>query len=112
MLGLLNEPDALAARAVIAQGVRLDRVRQVVAAVLPPAAEQVPELIPYDARAQRCLELTFQEAVRLGHSHIGPENILLALLVLDDGTGVLAGLGVDRAAAESHITAAVAATLR
>ena len=34
---------------------------------------------------------------------------LLALLELEDGTGVLASLGIDKAAAEANITAAVAA---
>ncbi|GEM_PF-3593520 len=45
----------------------------------------------------------------MGHNYIGTEHILLALLELEDGTGVLAGLGVDKATAEANITAAVAA---
>jgi hypothetical protein len=46
----------------------------------------------------------------MGHNYIGAEHILLALLELEDGTGVLAGLGVDKATAETHISDAVAAT--
>ena len=45
----------------------------------------------------------------MGHNYIGTEHILLALLELEDGSGVLASLGVDKAAAEADITAAVAA---
>jgi hypothetical protein len=111
VLGLLSEPDALAARSIVAQGVPLETVRQAVTATLPPAADQVPELIPYDPHARKALELTFREALRMGHNYIGTEHILLALLELEDGTGVLARLGVDKAAAEANITAAVAATL-
>jgi hypothetical protein len=111
VLGLLNEPDALAARSIVAQGVPLERVRQIAVATLPPAAEQVSELIPFDPRARKTLELTFREALRLGHNYIGTEHILLALLELEDGTGVLAGLGVDKTIAEAYITAAVTATL-
>jgi ATP-dependent Clp protease ATP-binding subunit ClpA len=48
-------------------------------------------------------------ALRLGHNYIGTEHILLALLDAEDGTGVLAGLGVDRDRAEADVTAAVAA---
>src|SRR5438552_5712581 len=59
VLGLLSEPTALAARAIVAQGVPLDAVRQAVVAALPPPAEQVPDLIPYDQRARKALELTF-----------------------------------------------------
>jgi hypothetical protein len=111
VLGLLGEPDALAAGSIVAQGVPLETVRQTVTAMLPPAAEQVPELIPFDPRARKALELTFREALRMGHNYIGTEHILLALLELEDGTGVFAGLGVNKAAAEAHITAAVAAIL-
>jgi len=108
VLGLLAEPEGLAARVIVAQGVSLDRVREVATATLPPATEQVPELIPFDPRARKALELTFRQALRLGHNYIGTEHILLALLELEDGTGVLAGLGVDRARTEAAITAALA----
>ena len=111
VLGLLSEPDGLAARSIIAQGVPLETVRQAVTATLPPAAEEVPALIPYAPRARKALELTFREALRMGHNYIGTEHILLALLELEDGTGVLARLGVDKATAEANITAALVAFL-
>ncbi|MGI9003656.1 MAG: Clp protease N-terminal domain-containing protein [Pseudonocardia sp.] len=111
VLGLLSEPDALAAESIVAQGVPMETVRKTATATLPPAADQVPELIPFDSRTRKALELTFREALRMGHNYIGTEHILLALLELEDGTGVLAGLGVDKATAEAHITAAVAAAL-
>jgi hypothetical protein len=106
VLGLLSEPDALAAGTIVGQGVPLETVRQTVTASLPPAANRVPDLIPFDSRARKVLELTFREALRMGHNCVGPEHILLALLELEDGTGVLAGLGVEKATAESTITAA------
>jgi Clp amino terminal domain, pathogenicity island component len=109
VLGLLTDPDALAAKAIVAQGVPLETVRQTATATLPAPADQVPELIPFDPRAKKALELTFRQALRMGHNYIGTEHILLALLELEDGTGVLAGLGVDKATAEANITAALAA---
>ncbi len=109
VLGLLGEPDALAARVVVAHGGPLDDVRQAVTATLPPAVEHVPDLVPYDAGARKVLELTFREALRLGHHDVGPEHILLALLEVDGGTGVLAGLGVHKATAEAEIVAGLAA---
>jgi ATP-dependent Clp protease ATP-binding subunit ClpA len=111
VLGLLSEPDALAAKTIVAQGVSLETVRQTVTATLAPAADRVPDLIPYGPPARKALELTFREALRMGHNYIGTEHILLALLELEDGTGVLAGLGLDKATAEATITAAVAAML-
>jgi len=111
VLGLLSQPDALAARSILEQGVTLETVRQAATATLPPVADQVSELVPFDPRARKALELTFREALRMGHNYIGTEHILLALLELEDGTGVLAGLGVDKATAEANIAEAVAATL-
>jgi hypothetical protein len=110
ILGLLSEPDALAAQAIAAQGVALDTVREAATAKLPPAAADVPPLIPYDAGAKKVLELTFREALRLGHNYVGTEHILLALLEFEDGTGVLSGLGLDKATTETIVAKAIAAT--
>ncbi|MEV0741119.1 Clp protease N-terminal domain-containing protein [Streptomyces sp. NPDC050549] len=103
VLGLLAEPDALAGRAITAQGVLLDAVRQAATAALPPAAEEVPDLVPYGPDAKKVLELTFREALRLGHNYIGTEHILLALLEHENGEGVLNGLGIDKPTSERHI---------
>ncbi|MGS2614874.1 Clp protease N-terminal domain-containing protein [Micromonospora sp. LZ34] len=112
VLGLLSEPEALAAKAIVAQGVALERVREAATAALPPSSAQVPDLIPYDAQGKKALELTFREALRLGHNYIGNEHILLALLELENGSGVLAGLGVDKAAAEATLVAALEAVAK
>ncbi|TWG11025.1 ClpA/ClpB-like protein [Micromonospora palomenae] len=108
VLGLLAEPEALAAKAIVGKGVSLDAVRQAATAALPPPADQVPDLIPYDAQGKKALELTFREALRLGHNYIGTEHILLALLELEDGSGVLSGLGLGKAGVEERIMAALA----
>jgi Clp amino terminal domain, pathogenicity island component len=109
VLGLLTEPDGLAAQAITAQGVTPDAVRQAVAGTLPPADGDVPALIPFDGEAKKALELTFREALRLGHNYIGTEHLLLALLELEDGDGVLTGLGVGKARAEEFTSATLAA---
>jgi hypothetical protein len=109
VLGLLSDPEGLGAKAIAGQGVDTAKARRTALATLPPALGELPELIPFDAQAQKALELTFGVALRLGHNYIGTEHILLALLDAEDGTGVLAGLGVDRDRAEADVTAAVAA---
>ncbi|MFE6766041.1 Clp protease N-terminal domain-containing protein [Streptomyces sp. NPDC057689] len=108
VLGLLSEPEGLAAAFIKAQDVALDTVRQAATAALPAATEgEIPELIPYNADARKALELTFREALRMGHNYVGTEHILLALLEHEDGSGVLSGLGIDKAAAEQAITYAL-----
>ncbi|WP_433140152.1 Clp protease N-terminal domain-containing protein [Actinomadura nitritigenes] len=109
VLGLLADPESLAAKAITAQNVLLDTVRQTATAALPPESAELPALIPFDQDATKVLELTFREALRLGHNYIGTEHILLALLEHEHGTGVLSEAGVTKPAAEAHITAALAA---
>jgi hypothetical protein len=108
VMALVSDTESLAAKAIVAQGVSLDTVRQTATRTLPAPAEKVPALIPFGPQARKALELTFREALRLGHNYVGTEHILLALLELGDGTGVLAGLGVDKAAAETYIMEALA----
>ncbi|MET9554356.1 Clp protease N-terminal domain-containing protein [Streptomyces sp. NPDC006645] len=109
VLGLLSEPKSIGVLAITAQGVTVEAVRDAVEAVLPPAVPDVPDLIPYDAGGKKALELTFREALRMGHNYIGTEHILLALLELEDGEGVLSGLGIDKATAEAFVSEALAA---
>ncbi|MET9830140.1 Clp protease N-terminal domain-containing protein [Streptomyces sp. NPDC006385] len=112
VLGLLAEPDGLAAKAIAAQGLLLDSVRQAATAALPPATDEVPELVPYGSDAKKALELTFREALRLGHNYIGTEHILLALLEFENGEGVLSGLGLTKEAVEEYVVEALARFLR
>jgi hypothetical protein len=103
VLGLLADPDGLAARAIRAQDVTLDAVRAAAVAALPAAAEQMPALVPFDAQAKKALELTFREALRLGDNYVGTEHILLALLELEDGTGLLSGAGIDKSSTDATV---------
>ncbi len=107
VLGLLAEPEGLAAKALTAGGVSAEAVREAATAVLPPSVGEVPDLIPFDAASKKTLELTFREALRLGHNYVGTEHILLALLEQENGEGVLSGLGVDKAAIEAYLVAAL-----
>jgi hypothetical protein len=110
VLGLLDEPAGLGAAAIVDQGIALD----VVAAAARAAAgvlsgdEPLPALIPFDADARVILEGTFRQALRLGHNYVGTEHILLALLEHSPDGGVLAAVGVDRAAAETWLVATLA----
>jgi hypothetical protein len=105
VLGLLSEPDAVAARVLVDLGASPDAVRSAIA--LPAAAADPPSLVPYDDGSKKALELTFREALRLGHNYVGTEHLLLALLEHEAGAGVLAGLGVDKSDVEAKVVAAL-----
>ncbi|MFB7938652.1 Clp protease N-terminal domain-containing protein [Streptomyces sp. NPDC127049] len=110
-LGLLAEPEGLAFLWIAAQGVTAERLREAVTPTLPAPSEEPPALVPYDAAAKKVLELTFREALRLGHNYVGTEHILLALLEHEDGDGPLSGLGLDKETAERQISELVASAV-
>ncbi|MFF2085196.1 Clp protease N-terminal domain-containing protein [Nocardia sp. NPDC058176] len=111
ILGLLSEPEGLAVQEIIGRGVTVDAVREAANAAIPPAGGELPALIPFDGEAKKALELTFREAVRLGHNYIGTEHILLALLEQENGTGILSGLGLTKEAVEADIVELLSAFL-
>ena len=101
VLALVADPQAAAA--IAAQGVSLDDVRRTAAATLPPAAATLPDLVPFDPHARAALERAFAEAQRLDADAVGVGHLLLAVLAVEDGTGVLAAFGVAPAAVEAHL---------
>lgn len=107
-LGLLSEPDALAAKAIVASGIALARVREAALVALPARSAEAPALVPYGADARKALEITFREALRLGHNYIGTEHVLLALLETEPDDGLLTTLGLDKSKVEAHLLAALA----
>ncbi|BBX07344.1 Clp protease N-terminal domain-containing protein [Mycolicibacterium aichiense] len=107
LLGLLTDPAALATPLLRAQQITPEAVRAAV--TLPPQVAEVPALIPFDAGARKALELTFREALRLGHNYIGTEHMLLALADAEEDGGTLHRLGFDRGRAEADIAEMLAA---
>ena len=93
VLGLAADPTGIAARLLADQGVDAHAIAAAI--TLPAPADAVPALIPFDTRARKALELTFRQALRLGHNYIGTEHLLLALYDEEDDDGVLHRLGVD-----------------
>jgi hypothetical protein len=105
VLGLLSEPEAVAAKAVVAAGVGLDALREAAAAALPAGVADPPALVPYGPDARKALEVTIREALRLGHNYVGTEHILLALVETGSPDGPLASVGLDKATAERFVAA-------
>lgn len=105
LLGVLNDPAALATVLLHLQQVDADAIRAAV--TLPPSTGEPPELIPFSGPARKALELTFREALRLGHNYIGTEHLLLALLELEDGAGALHRCGVDKDRMEADLVEAL-----
>jgi len=97
LLGLVREAAGGAATVLAHLGVAPPRVRRAVEADLERGARPVGGGVRLTPGAKRVIELTVEEARRLGHDHIGTEHLLLGLVREEKGraAGVLVGLGVD-----------------
>ena len=105
LLGLLSEPEGIAARALGPFGISLASAREEVAAKVGTGTGPMKGHIPFTPRAKKVLELALREALQLHHNYIGTEHILLGLIREKDGAGsgepgglVQAGLGGRRRA--------------
>jgi hypothetical protein len=101
LLGLLADPNALSVVLLTAQDITADQVRAAI--TLPPADGEPLALVPFNGPAKKVLELTFREALRLGHNYIGTEHVLLALLESEEQDGPLHRLGVDKTKVEGDL---------
>ena len=97
LLGLIQEGEGIAARALEAVQVNLDTVRSQVVEIIGRGSTPPSGHIPFTPRAKKVLELSLREALQLGHNYIGTEHIMLGLIREGEGVAakVLVKLGVD-----------------
>ena len=69
-------------------GVNLKDARMEVERIIGRGSGFVAVEIPFTPRAKRVLEMAIEEARDLGHSYIGTEHILLALIGESDGVAM------------------------
>ncbi len=88
LLGLMREPESVAARALQELKISQDAVRERVIQIIGRGKQPLSGHIPFTPRAKKVLELSLREALQLSHNYIGTEHILLGLI--REGEGVAA----------------------
>lgn len=96
LLGLIREGDGIAAKALVALGLGLDKIQDEVESLIGRSQDQATN-IAYTPRAKKVIELSMDEARKLGHTYVGTEHILLGLIREGEGVAarVLNNLGVS-----------------
>ncbi|MGQ9557188.1 MAG: ATP-dependent Clp protease ATP-binding subunit [Desulfurispora sp.] len=96
LLGLLREGEGVAARALQALQVDVDKVRQQVEQMVDKGQPVPVEQVMITPRGKRVLELAVEESRRLGHNYVGTEHLLLGLIREGEGVAaqVLASMGI------------------
>ena len=97
LLGLIQEGEGVAAKALTNMQISLEAVRGKVEELVGHGQQAPSGHIPFTPRAKKTLELSLRESLQLGHDYIGTEHILLGLLREGDGVAaqVLVGMGAD-----------------
>lgn len=101
LLGLIREGGGIAAKALEAIEVSPQVIESGIEELVGKGAEPVGPIIHYTPRAKKVIELSVDESRKLGHSYIGTEHLLLALI--REGEGVAArvlnnaGVGLNKA---------------
>jgi hypothetical protein len=106
VLGLLNEPQSMAAKAIVEGcGMPINAVRQAVNEVLPPPLRKPPKQVPFSNDSKLALDATLRATLRLGQNFVGTEHLLLGILDEYEGLGgqALLRMGIDPDWAEEWI---------
>jgi len=88
LLGLAREGEGIGAQLIKNKGADLEGLRKSVIATIGMGKEAVDQVIGYTPRTKNIIENSVKEARALGHSYVGTEHLLLALL--REGEGVAA----------------------
>ncbi|MFF2450242.1 ATP-dependent protease ATP-binding subunit ClpC [Neobacillus sp. NPDC058068] len=96
LLGLVREGEGIAAKALYGLGLGSDKIQKEVENLIGKGQETA-QTIHYTPRAKKVIELSMDEARKLGHSYVGTEHILLGLIREGEGVAarVLNNLGVS-----------------
>ena len=115
-VGLLAEPEGIAAKVIAALGVSPGQLRSAFGVPDPAGTENAPAgeppgggpvtpRVPLGPSAVATLKGALRSALHLGHNYIGTEHILLGLVDGEDATAAtLERLGVTKAGAREQIT--------
>ncbi|MDX8363106.1 ATP-dependent protease ATP-binding subunit ClpC [Cytobacillus sp. IB215316] len=96
LLGLIREGEGIAAKALVALGLESNKIQEEVEKLIG-RGQETTQTIHYTPRAKKVIELSMDEARKLGHSYVGTEHILLGLIREGEGVAarVLNNLGVS-----------------
>ncbi|MGP4109038.1 ATP-dependent protease ATP-binding subunit ClpC [Virgibacillus sp. L01] len=96
LLGLVREGEGIAAKALQSLGLEVPKIQEEVEKLIG-VGKQPMQTIHYTPRAKKVVELSQDEARKLGHSYVGTEHILLGLIREGEGVAarVLNNLGVS-----------------
>ncbi|GDY29224.1 Clp protease N-terminal domain-containing protein [Gandjariella thermophila] len=110
LLGLLGEPEGLAAQVLAGHVDSLAEIERAVDAAMPPGGETSPGKIPFTPRAKEALEQAHSRSTELGHDFVGTEHLLLGLFHDPGGVAarVLADLGFDYDTVRADVLAGIA----
>ncbi|MDU3969034.1 MAG: ATP-dependent Clp protease ATP-binding subunit, partial [Staphylococcus epidermidis] len=108
LLGLMKEPEGIAAKVLESFNITEDKVIEEVEKLIGHGQEQMGTL-HYTPRAKKVIELSMDEARKLHHNFVGTEHILLGLIRENEGVAarVFANLDLNITKARAQVVKAL-----
>jgi len=105
LLGLLREHEGLAAQVLANLRIEIRVVRETVESLLASNERIIIQQIIPTSRVKKVIEISFEEAHRLGRNYVGTEHVLLGLLI--EGEGIAAHVLQDLGATLERVRAEI-----
>lgn len=105
LLGLLRNESSTAYRVLTDLGISIEQVRKTIASVLGRNERiQIQQIIP-TSRVKQVIEISFEEARRMGHNFVDTGHLLMGLVI--EGEGIAAHVLADLGATLEKVVPAV-----
>jgi ATP-dependent Clp protease ATP-binding subunit ClpA len=110
LLGLLRLRGGVGYQALVDLGIEIGPVRETIAAVLGRNERIIIQQIIPTSRVKKVIEISFEEARRMGQNFVNSGHLLLGLVI--EGEGIAAHVLADLGASRENVTATVGRLMR
>jgi hypothetical protein len=105
LLGIMREKEGIGAHALANLGVDIDTVRRTIEFMLGRNERIIIRQIIPTSRVKKVVEISFEEARRMGDNYVGTEHLLLGLII--EGEGIAAHVLIDLGATPEKVRAEI-----
>jgi ATP-dependent Clp protease ATP-binding subunit ClpC len=105
LLGLVKEGQGIAAKALQDAGITEEKVLEEIKKIVGEGKQNIGNSVSLTPRSKKVLNLSMDEARRLGHNYIGTEHLLLGLIREGEGVAIriITDLGGDLKAIHNQV---------
>jgi ATP-dependent Clp protease ATP-binding subunit ClpC len=106
LLGLLRQREGVGHQALVVLGIDVAKVRDTIASVLGRDERIIIQQTIPTSRVKKVIEISFEEARRMGHNFVNSGHLLIGLVIEGEGIAahILKDLGADATTVKATVT--------